>query len=364
MVETGRTDRRRRTRWWPLGVVAALLASLLAVAPPALAADPEVDTSQLDSILESAADTVWRDAVQGAINPDDYVCGPTALNAFVGAQFSAVEDASLGVLFFYQALDWPLLYKLFIDNDDTDEFIGIDGEYTREHLKRQRDLIRFWDVPLDGVDLYGMHGAIMQDDAKMVALLEFFGVPTPVAQQAVDDVQEVIETDPALGYDWPLFSFNAVAFGPDPLKIVMGDGLIEFFESVGLADNGVDLVYAHEVAHHVQGALGLLDGPPSPEGTRRTELMADAFATYYLVHARGASYNAKRVLDAVELSFIAGDCQFDSNGHHGTPNQREAAAAWGADVAQERPRGKIRPAAQMIALFDAQLPVIVAPDAP
>lgn len=159
-------------------------------------------------------------------------------------------------------------------------------------------------------------------------------------------------------------SFNAVAFGPDPLKVVMGDGLIAFTEDIGLANNGVDLIYAHEVGHHVQGALGLLDQAPTPENTRRTELMADAFATYYLVHARGAAFNAKRALDAFEQSFIAGDCGFDSPGHHGTPNQRLAAAEWGASVAQERPRGHIESAVSVVERFDAELPIIIAPDAP
>lgn len=92
--------------------------------------------------------------------------------------------------------------------------------------------------------------------------------------------------------------------------------------------------------------------------------MADAFSTCYLIHARGAAYNAHRTLDAVELAFTAGDCAFDSPGHHGTPNQRLAAAEWGADIAQQRPRGRITSAALMVDLFDAQLPIIVAPDAP
>ena len=210
-----------------------------------------------------------------------------------------------------------------------------------------------------------MHGAVMQDDAKMVPVVQFIlEVDAATAQDIVDLVQGVIEADATIGYDWPLFSFNAVAFGPDPLKIVMGDGLIAFTEDVGLANSGVDLIYAHEMGHQVQGYLGLLDAPPSPEGTRRTELMADAFSTYYLVHARGATFNAARALDTFELSFIAGDCNFDSFGHHGTPNQRRTAAEWGADIAQERPRGKIKSASAMVALFDAALPTIVAPDAP
>ena len=344
-----------------LVVLALLASSVTLVAPQPATAQ---STNNIDSILGSAGDTIWRNAVQSAIDPGDYVCGPTALGAFVQAQFESPELTNLFALFDAAALDWPIVYKLFFDNDDSDEYIGVNGEYTREHLKRQRDLLNFWDVPLDDVGLYGMHGSVMQDDAKMVQVVQYiFGFGEAEALAMVDDVQAIIETDPGLGYEWPMFSFNAVAFGPDPLKILMGDGLIELFEEIGLATNGVDLVYAHEMAHQVQGVLGVF-GPPEPEETRRVELMADAFATYYLVHARGASFNARRTLDAFELSFIAGDCNFDSPGHHGTPNQRLAAAEWGAELAQERPRGKIRSAVGMVALFHEQLPIIVAPDAP
>jgi hypothetical protein len=346
-------------------MVMALLASITVAASPAGAQDAQY-ASQADAVLGSAGNTQWRQAVQNVINPEDHVCiEPGAIGFWINDVINSAQPSSLDVLFPVGAPDWPIVYKLFFDDDDTDEFIGVDGDYTREHIKRQRDLINFWDVPLDDVGLYGIHGSVMADDNKMIPVVQFMlGVPPDIAQLIVDDVQYVIENDPGVGYDWPLFSFNAVAFGPDPLKVVMGDGLIEFFEDSGLATNGVDSVYAHEIGHQVQGVLGELDGPPSPEATRRIELMADAFATYYLAHARGASFNAKRALDVFESSFNAGDCGFDSDGHHGTPNQRMAASEWGAEIAQDGPRGEIKTAAQMVALFDEQLPIIVAPDAP
>jgi hypothetical protein len=94
--------------------------------------------------------------------------------------------------------------------------------------------------------------------------------------------------------------------------------------------------------------------------TRRTELMADAYATHYLSHARGASMQWKRVRQFLQVFFNIGDCSFDSFNHHGTPTQRMAAAEWAyqlADNAQKQ--GHILTAQKFVALFDKQLPKIV-----
>lgn len=135
-----------------------------------------------------------------------------------------------------------------------------------------------------------------------------------------------------------------------------------------LGTNGPDFVHAHEFAHHVQFEIGaFFPDPPIPdpaEATRRTELMADAFGAYYSSHARGATFQAKRFADVMNAAFGFGDCDFFSPNHHGTPNQREAAAIWGGDIADpKRKKGHVNSAASMLDLFDAELPYLVAPDA-
>ncbi len=187
-------------------------------------------------------------------------------------------------------------------------------------------------------------------------------------------MQDVIEA--TIGYDHPLFTLNAFAFsaggeifpgsGIIPDKIVMGDGILEGVEAIGLATNGPDLIHAHEFAHQVQFEIGAFDTEltDQAEQTRRTELMADAFAAYNLAHASGASFQTKRIVEVVTASFSVGDCALDNPGHHGTPNQRAAAAEWGANLAHTtKPRGKIISADEMLALFEAELPSLVAPDA-
>jgi hypothetical protein len=93
--------------------------------------------------------------------------------------------------------------------------------------------------------------------------------------------------------------------------------------------------------------------------------MADAYSAYYLTHARGAAMNKFRVAEFLQQFYDIGDCAFTSNGHHGTPNQRAAAARFGFDVAdQYQKQGHILTADEFHALFVAEYPQIIAPDAP
>ena len=172
-----------------------------------------------------------------------------------------------------------------------------------------------------------------------------------------------------------MFTLGAFSFSgkgdPDPLiaalpdKMVIGDGFLRALTAMGIDDVGARVVLAHEYAHHLQAELGLFDSPlTGAEATRRTELMADAYAGYFAAHARGLSLNAKRVVDAQQTFFELGDCSFADPGHHGTPDQGVRASAWATDLASRaRPQGHVLPAADVATLFDEQLPTIVAPDA-
>lgn len=373
--------RRARRRLIAPAILAGGIIMSSAFVSGASAADvefPDNATEQAEALARDAGyDTPWRSAVNAAINPDDYECSESGLvGQFFDDQLNGVDGASFGVIDNFAVLDWPIIYSIFFDQNASDEYIGVDGDYTRELAKRHRSGQRFWDVDLSDVLLQGLHGSVIADDAKMLPALQWaFGVSEEEAQFAVDLVQETIINDPALDFDHPLFSFNALAFstegelvpgiGAVSDKILMGDGLLEYFEAAGFAENGADFVHAHEVAHHVQWEIGAFDSDLDlPEATRRTELMADAFAAYNVGHPRGASFQTKRILDVVAAAFDAGDCGFDFPGHHGTPNQREAAAQWGADLAKPgKKRGHITSASTMFDLFEAELPNLVAPDA-
>ncbi|MEE1806742.1 hypothetical protein [Streptomyces sp. BE133] len=185
----------------------------------------------------------------------------------------------------------------------------------------------------------------------------------------------IVNLDPALkGGDNPYFTFNAFAFSekgsPQPLgisdRIIMGDGILEALKAVGLGDTAPRAILAHEFGHHVQYEHNLLDNTTltGPEATRRVELMADAFGTYFLTHSRGEALNTKRVLDSAQSFYQVGDCHFSSPGHHGTPNQRFAASSWAASVANDAAnQGHILPSLKFDEQFEAKLPDLVKPDA-
>ena len=105
----------------------------------------------------------------------------------------------------------------------------------------------------------------------------------------------------------------------------------------------------------------------TPEGSRFFELMADAFAGYFLHHPRGMSRQTKNIKDAVQASYNLGDCGFSSNGHHGTPLQRERTTEWAVSLVDEDPAGpgkaKILTADEFIAKFTEVYTSLVSPDA-
>jgi hypothetical protein len=227
-----------------------------------------------------------------------------------------------------------------------------------------------------------MHGNVIRDEDRMIPTVKLYfllerglRLTDTEARIRVRRVQRLIEGNPHIGYDNPLFTLNAFAFttfGQDilgdgtviPDKIVMGDGLLRFFEEIGLGGNAPDYIHAHEFAHHVQFEVGVFDNVDgSPEATRRTELMADGLGAYFCAHARGATFRTKRFVDVMTSAHLIGDCGFEDPGHHGTPAQRERATIWGSESARTATaRGHIRGATALVDRFDAFLPTLVAPD--
>jgi hypothetical protein len=197
-----------------------------------------------------------------------------------------------------------------------------------------------------------MHGMVLGVPARTVPTYtnhEFLELPLATAQTWAAAVANIINTEPtANGGNHPLFTFNAFAISaPEigiPDKVVMGDGILDAYKTLGFDDVALPAIFAHEFGHHIQFQRGYFDELPpganpadvsGAEFTRYTELMADAFSAYYLTHARGAAMQQKRVKQFLQVFFQIGDCQFGSSGHHGTPIQRMRAAEFGFKVAAQ-----------------------------
>ncbi|MFJ9448108.1 hypothetical protein ACIRRH_40765 [Kitasatospora sp. NPDC101235] len=400
----------KKTLAWALTAVTAATCALGATVPAAAAEGAPVtasvsttkpDTSGLSPETRAIADAYlallpadWQDRLQaaaakygihdsqltgirnGVINPGDYQCRPSGLTTYVRSQVAKAKDP---YIFFMLAgmLDLPTYDAILFGSESRSNSFGVNGEYTHQLTSEMKDLKKFWDIPSGDIQLIPMHGADLFSSPERLARLfvALYGTPADTSRTLADLVIRLIGSEPSLEHGAsPLFTLNALAFSDsqeaDPLgvsdRIIVGDGVLQGMASLGLGDTAPRAILAHEFGHQVQFADGLLKNTTltGPESSRRAELMADAFGTYYLTHSRGEALNAKRVLDSEKSFYDVGDCDYTGDTHHGTPNQRFAASSWGASVADTAAnQGHILPSMKLDGLFEAKLPDIVKPDA-
>jgi len=97
-------------------------------------------------------------------------------------------------------------------------------------------------------------------------------------------------------------------------------------------DFAVAYIVAHEYGHQVQDELGLFDAYGGKVPTMAFELQADCFAGTW---AHSASQQDRLedgdLQEALDAALAVGDFDESSPGHHGTPEQREAAWRNGFD---------------------------------
>jgi len=315
------------------------------------------------------------------IDPNDYQCSTANLPliTWIDNQVNTIltqEPDVFEAILSYDMPDVPFVEAVLFETEATPQYFGYNGEYTNILQKTERDVKRFWDIPSGGIQLIGAHGTILLDVERVAATYLAAWQPPLTPAEAADFARivraTVLRSRTLNGGNHPLFSFNASAnpsFNESiPAKVIVGDGILAGYTAIGYADVAPQGIYAHEFGHQIQFANGYFDDPYATTGslaerTRYTELMADAFSAYYLTHKRGAAMNRKRVEEFLDVFFQIGDCAFDNPGHHGTPNQRMAAARFGFDVAdQAQKQGQILTAEQFHALFVAVYPTLIAPD--
>lgn len=339
-----------------------------------------IDHSPVETILKSKlakAKAAAGGKIARDIDPTQYDCGPTKLDAYVD---SILKDTDTETLFFLEmlgALDMPS-YEAILYGTPKDPAFALLPGYQASLTSSFGYAQRFWDVRLNDVQLMAMHGNMLSDVNRVARIVMFMYDMGPAdAASLASDIVDLVKSDPALkGGENPIFTLNAFAFSgagdPDPVirklkdKMVFGDGILAALNAIGLNNAGPRAVLGHEMAHHVQYEDNLFTSTlTGAEATRRTELMADAFGTYFATHKKGLGMNPMQILQVEESFYDVGDCSFTSDGHHGTPNQRRAASSWGAaTVAYSNNPNKVMPSLKLAGKFDAVLPELVKPDAP
>lgn len=336
---------------------------------------PQANIDQLfdDFLARHAVDHFNRPFTR-AIDPTQYECTPDdAVDVWMTAQMARLSEQDRQVI---QEAGLDILPA--VDAMLTTDVTGASYALTRHAHDLRKTFTkcqRFWDIDGSDITLMAMSTDIYTDVERMVRAYTELGLDAATSRELAEFVKSYVPSSKGLeGGHFPLLSFNAFAystFGQQPQivdRIVMGEGLLRAYDELGFGDVAPQVVLAHEYAHHVQMEIGMITpdtmASSTPEGTRRTELHADASAAYFASHPKGLSMQTKRILAFGKVFYGIGDCQFASTGHHGTPKQRHAAAMWGVQVQEStRPKSRIRPTRVLLDEFDAKLPELIAPDA-
>jgi hypothetical protein len=318
-----------------------------------------------------------EEVVAAAIDPSLYECQPTAFSHYANSLLEGVDLGTLLILLNLGVLNYPAYDAILYGKPGNTEDYGLPAGYKTPVTQAVKQSQKFWDVDLFDVKTVAMQNDMLADHARMTRLIAaLFETDEADAAETATLVMDVLADSPPLdGGRNPIFTLNAYAFTAegetDPLvqgipdKVVFGEGMAIALDALGVGTTGAKAVVGHEMAHHVQFEQGYFDSPlTGPEATRRTELMADAFGTYFVAHKRGMNFNAVQIHQAEQTFYQVGDCAFDNNGHHGTPNQRLKASVWGAELARATASPfPVLASDALFAKFEKKLPSFVKPDA-
>ncbi|MFI6757739.1 hypothetical protein ACIBF5_01155 [Micromonospora sp. NPDC050417] len=301
---------------------------------------------------------------------DDEVCQTTPLLQWQTAAYAEWTEYDLA-----EVVPWIDFFRMYdavlFGTEAGHQYYGSDGQFTTRVRQTARELKRFWDIPSGEIQVVPMHATVALDQAKVARLMELLMLyPADQAAQFAADFVPLVNQEkfdygmhPALSFDaFAYYGGEVAGVGVIPPKILVGDGILEAYGNLGLGNIAPRAIVAHEYAHHVQYVRGLFASElTGAELARRAEMMADAYAGYFLAHVRGAGLDRGQTKQVNQTFFQLGDCYLTSPGHHGTPNQRMRAADWGAQVAKGGfPRGRILPTVTIAQRFDAHLSELVA----
>ena len=281
---------------------------------------------------------VWVEGILKELNPEEFAAAYT-------------------LHYIFPISRWLMDAKILFDNDDSDEFLGFSGHPTDSMRQTFEKNKRFWNLEGEDILLQGVHATILAEEDKTTMFLhKMYGVEETLAAVIAEIVHGLVKI---VGFEFPLWTLYALAvtyhdeplagYGQVPDKILIGDGLIDYYEALILEGTyfdhqweviGLDMILAHEVAHHVQ--FDSFAGPNyghSMDTAVYKELMAYAMGGYFSTHPRGSALGGKDVDSAFSVAFNTETCDFWKATHHGTIDQIVNAMKWGVHQSQ-RAHGK------------------------
>lgn len=220
--------------------------------------------------------------------------------------------------------------------------IGEKGQYTSQMVREMKRLRGFWDINGQNIGLSGMHSTVLKSKPRLIRLLTATGEASRSEASTVAD--RIVRTVNTPKFDYgnnPLLTENAFSSPASVVKgrhykarIVMGDGILQGTAALGWKNEGPQEVLAHEYGHQNQFAHRMaMSTKTTAKQSQYIELMADAYAGYFLRHAKGENHGWGTMATYEKVAYATGDCEFTAKSHHGTPDQRMASATWGASLA-------------------------------
>lgn len=233
------------------------------------------------------------------------------------------------------------LNRQYITHYRGEVYFGKNGQFTSEVQKTSRKLDRFWPANRQIV-INAQHVQDLSDRETLADMIESFDKDVPNREESyrradlllnLSSRSEVLPESPY---------FAMAAFSRNNGLIVLGDGVVETFISMGLDGKlAYNALLSHEWWHQVQyeqNWKNITDFSSASEFSKYRELQADFASAYFLTHKRGGAYNWKKIESFFEISYNTGDCFVQSPTHHGTPEERREAAKLGYQLASSAQR--------------------------
>ena len=288
----------------------------------------------------------------------------------------------------YWLLQFAAPAKFFLDSNVNNEFIGSDPSdmiITKALRQFHADVQWFWSLteevraidPLIGqMPLKGVHNTFfgnedgsferISDLRPALPVISMPDVPIPSFETASSCIADFVDS-PGLTLNAKYIPPIQQIPGTDPGgQIMWGDGFVKFLQSLDNGDEEALLLrmaatHGHEYGHHVAINVGnIAITGMTAEQTRFSELLTDSLSGYWNAHSCGNAYKAEDFVVIEDTFSATGDCFFDNPGHHGTSDQRQCAARWGAYLAHEN--SEVMEPSSIIARFETSLSDIIAVD--